>query len=137
MESASVATHSSPFRTDVQGAVGAAIARYQAKNPASLAQATAAAAVMPGGNTRSVLYYDPFPLTIVRGDGSRLWDLDGHDYIDFLGEYTAGIYGHSDPTIRTAIVAALESGIVLSGHNLAEAALARLICQRFPSIDLV
>ena len=128
---------SSPRRDDAQRAVAAAIGHYQARNPRSLAQASAAATVMPGGNTRSVLYYDPFPLTIARGEASRLWDLDGHEYIDFLGEFTAGIYGHSDPAIRSAIVSALESGLVLSGHTLAEAELARLICQRFPSIDLI
>jgi glutamate-1-semialdehyde 2,1-aminomutase len=84
-----------------------------------------------------VLFYDPFPLSIARGDGCRLWDADGHEYIDFLGEFTAGIYGHSDPDIRAAVLSALDSGIDLSGHNLVEAELARVICDRFRSIDLI
>jgi glutamate-1-semialdehyde 2,1-aminomutase len=92
---------------------------------------------MPGGNTRTVLFYDPFPLSIARGEGCRLWDADGHEYIDFLGEFTAGIYGHSDPEIRAAVLSALNSGIDLSGHNLVEAELARVICDRFLSIDLI
>ena len=58
---------------------------------------------MPGGNTRTTLHTAPFPLTVVRGEGCRLWDADGHEYIDVLGEYTAGIYGHSHPVIRAAI----------------------------------
>ena len=41
------------------------------------------------------MYFSPFPLTITRGEGARLYDLDGHAYVDFLGEYTAGIFGHS------------------------------------------
>ncbi len=76
---------------------------YAARNPASLANHQQATGAMPGGNTRSVLYYDPFPLTFARGAGARLWDIDGHEYIDFLGEFTAGIAGHSHPAIRRAI----------------------------------
>ena len=56
-----------------------------------------------------------------------MWDADGHEYLDFLGEFTAGVYGHSDPTIRAAIVAALDHGINLSGHNVLEAELARIL----------
>ena len=110
---------------------------FAAGNPKSRERFHAATSVLPGGNTRSVLYYDPFPLSIVRGDGCRVWDADGHEYLDFLGEFTAGVYGHSDPAIRAAIVAALDRGINLSGHNVLEAELARILCTRFPSIDLV
>jgi glutamate-1-semialdehyde 2,1-aminomutase len=118
-------------------ALATATAAYAARNPKSFERFRAAAAVMPGGNTRSSLYYDPFPLTIVRGEGCRVWDADGHEYLDFLGEFTAGVYGHSDPAIRAAIVSALDCGINLSGQNALEAGLARIICDRFPSIDLV
>ena len=76
---------------------------YVARNPKSLARTVEATAVMPGGNTRTVLHYDPFPLGFTRGQGCRLWDLDGAEYVDFLGEYTAGLYGHSHPVIRAAI----------------------------------
>jgi glutamate-1-semialdehyde 2,1-aminomutase len=121
----------------VNGALAEARAAYAARNPKSLELYSAATAVMPGGNTRSVLYYDPFPLTIVRGEGCRVWDADGHEYIDLLGEFTAGVYGHSDPAIRAAVVAALDRGINLAGHGANEQELARLICDRFPSIELV
>jgi glutamate-1-semialdehyde 2,1-aminomutase len=122
---------------DRQSAVAAATERFCAANPKSLAQHSAATAVMPGGNTRTVLYSNPFPLAIARGDGCRLWDLDGHEYIDMLGEFTAGIYGHTNHVIRSAVISALERGIDLSGHTVTEAELARIICDRFPSIALV
>jgi glutamate-1-semialdehyde 2,1-aminomutase len=118
-------------------ALADASAAFAGRNPKSLERARAAAAYMPGGNTRSSLYHDPFPLTIVRGEGCSVFDADGHEYLDFLGEFTAGVYGHSDPTIRAAIVSALSHGINLSGHNVFEAALARIVCERFPAIDLV
>ena len=111
--------------------------RYVAANPASLAAHVEAAAVMPGGNTRTVLFHTPFPLTMARGEACRLWDADGHEYIDLLGEYTAGLYGHSNPVIRAAIDTALDGGWNLGGHGVMEARLAALVCQRFPSIDLV
>jgi glutamate-1-semialdehyde 2,1-aminomutase len=126
-----------PRVDDLPSVVTAATERFRTANPNSLAQHCAAAAVMPGGNTRTVLYHDPFPLTIVRGDGCRLWDLDGHEYVDMLGEFTAGIFGHTNPVIRSAVISALERGVDLSGHTVAEAELARLICDRFPSIALV
>jgi glutamate-1-semialdehyde 2,1-aminomutase len=112
-------------------------ARYAEANSKSRARHAEACHAMPGGNTRSILFYPPFPVTITRGDGARLFDLDGHQYVDFLGEYTAGLYGHSNPIIQAAVRAALEGGIVLGGPNPYEAELARLICARFPSCDLV
>ena len=111
--------------------------RFVASNPASLAAHVQASAVLPGGNTRTVLFHKPFPLAMARGAGCRLWDADGHEYVDMLGEYTAGLYGHSNPLIRAAIDTALDGGWNLGGHGVMEARLGRLICDRFPSIDLV
>jgi glutamate-1-semialdehyde 2,1-aminomutase len=115
----------------------AAEARYAEANPNSLAQRHKACGAMPGGNTRSVLYYTPFPLTMARGEGPHLWDLDGHRYSDFLNDYSAGLYGHSHPVIRQAMAEALEAGLSLGGHNRYEEKLAALVCARFPSIELV
>src|SRR5258706_4304240 len=92
---------------------------------------------MPGGNTRSAIHVDPFPLTMVRGEGSRLWDLDGHEYVDFLSEFPAGLYGHSHKLIRRALDQALDSGVNFGAHGPAEARFAAAICARFPSIELV
>ena len=118
-------------------ALADAKAAFVAANPESRARFEAAARVMPGGNTRTVLFYDPFPLCIARGEGAKLWDVDDHAYLDFLGEFTAGIFGHSNPHIRAAIDAALDAGINLSGHNTLEAELAAIVCGRFPSIEQV
>ena len=92
---------------------------------------------MPGGNTRTVIHVDPFPLTIVRGDGARIVDAGGHEYLDFLGEYTAGLYGYSLPVIVEAVRDALADGIVLGAPNVYEGMLAAAVCDRFPSIELV
>jgi glutamate-1-semialdehyde 2,1-aminomutase len=118
-------------------ALAAAEERYTRANPTSLQRHREASAVMPGGNTRTVLYYSPFPVTFARAEGATLHDLDGHAYTDLLGEYTAGIYGHSHPVIMTAAADALAGGIVLGGANRWEAGLARLVTRRFPSCELI
>jgi glutamate-1-semialdehyde 2,1-aminomutase len=123
--------------SDLQSALAEARQAYIAANPKSLDRHRQACEAMPGGNTRSVLHHAPFPLTVVRGDGCRLWDADGHEYVDVLGEYTAGIYGHSHPVIRAAIDRALNHGWNFGGRNADEARLAKLISDRMPSIDLV
>lgn len=121
----------------VNEAVREARAAYTARNPASAAQHAEAEAVMPGGNTRTVLFYDPFPLTIVKGDGCKVWDADGHAYLDFMGEYTAGLAGHSNPKITAAIKAAVDNGLSLSGHTGAEAKFAKIVTERFPAMELL
>jgi len=120
--------------TTLGRALAAHLERYVARTPASRAQYDAAQRSMPGGNTRTVLFYEPYPLAIARGQDCRLWDADGHEYLDFLGEFTAGLYGHSNPVIRAAIDRALDDGISLSGHNLLESRLADLIRERIRSI---
>jgi len=122
---------------DLGSALADARARYARANPASEQAWREACESMPGGNTRTILYYPPFPLTIARAEGARVWDADGHAYDDFVGEYTAGLYGHSHPVILEAARAALDGGIVFCGPNRDEARLASLLCRRFPSCERV
>ena len=127
-----------PLRNiDLASALEEAKRRHTEDNPASLARFETAQQSLPGGNTRSGLYYPPFPLTIAGGKGARVWDVDGHDYTDFVVEYTAGLYGHSNPKIQAAVKQALDDGIVLGGHNTVEARFAEVLCSRIPSLDLV
>ena len=123
--------------TDLAVRLAEAESRYVAANPESRRLHEQRARFMPGGNTRTTIHQPPFPLTIVRGEGARLTDADGHEYVDFLGEYTAGLYGHSHPLILQAIREALADGLVLGAPNRYEAALAEAVCGRFPAIDLV
>lgn len=122
---------------DLVARLAEAEARYVAVNPESRRLHEERARFMPGGNTRTTIYQPPFPLTIVHGEGARVTDADGHEYVDLLGEYTAGLYGHSHPVILDAIRSALADGFVLGAPNRYEAVLAEAICTRFPSIELV
>lgn len=121
----------------LEAAYTEAAERFIAANPKSAAIQEQTLATMPGGNTRTVLHYHPFPLRFARGEGCRLWDVDGHAYVDFLGEYTAGLYGHSEPVIRDAIKQAADDGWVLGGPTLLEARMAESVVNRFPAVERV
>ena len=112
-------------------------ARYVAANPLSMAADRDAERYLPGGNTRTVLHFDPFPLTMVAGEGAELIDLDGHRYVDFVGEFSAGLFGHSEETIKSAVRCALDGGVVMGAPTAHERELAELLCTRFPGIDQV
>ena len=116
-------------------AIADARARYVAANPRSKEADRYAGKFMPGGNTRSVLHYDPFPLTMAHGKGADLIDLDGHRYADFLCEYSAGLFGHSDQIIRAAVHEALDRGVSMGAPTHYERELAGLLCARFSSIE--
>ncbi len=110
---------------------------YARRRPESLARHRAAAEVMPGGNTRSVLFHGPFPFTTARGEGCRITDVDGLSYVNLAGEYTAGLFGHSHPEIRAAVTRALEGGVNLTSHTAQEAEFARLVRDRFRPMELL
>ena len=118
-------------------AIESARTRYESANPLSRDAARRAERYLPGGNTRSVLHYDPFPLTMANGQGAELMDLDGHHYVDFVGEFSAGLFGHSDEVIKSAIRDALDNGMVMGSPTAYERELARLLCERFKSIEQI
>ncbi len=122
--------------TDIDQALGEAIAKFVAKRPKTAALHERAKAVMPGGNTRTVLYSAPFPIRAERAEGATIWDVDGHSYLDLVGEYSAGIYGHSNPRIHKAVGDALAQGLNLGAHHPREVVFAEAVTRRF-DLDLV
>jgi len=118
-------------------AIEDARSRYAVANPRSEAANLEAERYLPGGNTRTVLYFEPFPLTMADGEGAELVDLDGHRYVDFVGEFSAGLFGHSDDTITAAVNRALAHGCVMGAPTVYERRLAELLCTRFPALDQV
>ena len=123
--------------SDIMSSVADARAAYVAARPRSKSLHEQALAVMPGGSTRSVLAYGPFPTAMASGADCRLWDVDGHAYLDLCGEYTAGLFGHSEPRIHAAITKAMSTGLNLAAVGEAEVQLARILCDRFSSMELV
>ena len=73
------------------------------RTPKSSALAKRAERAMPGGDTRSTAHHLPYSLTITRGEGPFLFDVDGNRYLDVLGNYTSLVHGNSYPPIIEAI----------------------------------
>ena len=110
---------------------------YTSRNAKSQENFQTSTGSMPGGNTRTVIHFSPFPLTFTKAENATLTDADGHEYTDFMGEYTAALYGHSEPVIAEAVQKALHQGIVRGGANDNEAAFSAAICNRFPAVDRI
>ena len=111
--------------------------RYAAVRPKSHELFVQANAVMPGGSTRSVLDVRPFLFRVASAADAHLTDVDGHTYIDFLGDYSAGLLGHNPAPIASAVHDALTRGWSYGGVHVDEIRLAQTVVERFPSIDQV
>ncbi|KAH7319082.1 putative acetylornithine aminotransferase [Rhexocercosporidium sp. MPI-PUGE-AT-0058] len=112
---------------------------FRARNPGSENAHHNAHNHLPGGNTRTVLHAEPFPITWVRGMDATLVSIDGDVYTDLLGEFSAGIFGHSEARIADAVAKAMSGGWNFGGNSLVEKTFAAKVCERFGSsgIDLV
>ena len=79
----------------------------------------------------------PCPLFIARAQGSHVWDVDGNEYVDFVGSWGPMILGWSHPAVLERLHAALDQGTSYGAPTAAEVELARLICEAVPSVELV
>lgn len=122
---------------DIDSQLEAARRTYADRHPVSRHWYERALAVMPSGNTRSVLHFDPFPIRVTQAEGRFIHDAEGHRYIDLLGNYTAGLFGHSDHDIAAAVRKAVDRGFALGAPHEDEVHLAELLVDRFPSIEKI
>lgn len=81
--------------------------------------------------------YGVSPYFIQRAKGSRVWDIDGNEYIDFVSSLASITLGYSDPTVDTAVRAQLEEGVIFSLPHPIEAEVAELICEMVPCAQMV
>ncbi len=72
-----------------------------------------------------------------RGKGSRLWDVDGNEYIDFINALCSVTLGYCDPDIDAAVRAQLEKGTIFSLSHALESDVAEMICRLVPSAEMV
>ena len=101
---------------------------------------TEAQKYIPGGvnspvrSFRSVGGTPPF---IARGQSARVWDVDGNEYIDYLGSWGPLVLGHSHPAVVEAIKKSAESGTSFGAPVEQEVELAKIICDQLPSVESV
>jgi glutamate-1-semialdehyde 2,1-aminomutase len=110
------------------------------KTPRSAQLFEAARAVIPGGVNSPVRAFAAVggtPRFIVRAEGSRLYDVDGHDYIDYVGSWGPLILGHANEAVVTAVTRAARMGTSFGAPTAAEVELAQLVTAAMPSVELV
>lgn len=93
--------------------------------------------VLPGGDTRTGVYYAPYPAFMVQGSGAYLTDLDGNQYLDFLNNYTSLVHGHAHPALLNAAREQLPNGTAFASPMVKQIELAELLCARVPSVEHV
>jgi glutamate-1-semialdehyde 2,1-aminomutase len=96
--------------------------------------------LIPGGVNSPVRAFRSVggdPLYIVRGQGSRIWDADGNEYVDYVGSWGPLILGHAAPAVIEAVIAAARSGTSFGASIPAEADLAELVISAFPHMQKI
>jgi len=112
-------------------------AAYLERAPASAENYARACEFMPGGTSRQAAFWAPYPLTIKRGEGAYFRDIDGHQYLDLINNYTAMVHGHAYPPIIEAVRKQIGNGTGWAAANEPQSRLASLIVDRVPSIEQV
>jgi len=95
---------------------------------------------IPGGVNSPVRAFkgvEGEPIYFERGEGAYLYDVDGNEYIDYVGSWGPMILGHSNPFIVDAVRDELDKGLGFGAPTEIETLLAKKICQLMPSIELV
>ena len=110
---------------------------YVAKTARSRALHEEACGVMPGGNSRTTTFFDPYPFYITRGQGAHLWDADGNARLDFNGNYTSLILGHAPEAVVRSAQEAITQGLSFPGPTEHEVRLAEVLTRRIPSMESV
>src|SRR5262245_15549176 len=110
---------------------------YAAKTARSRALFEEALLAMPGGNSRTTTFFDPYPFYLQRGQGAHVWDADGNDRVDFNGNYTSLILGHAPPSVVDAVQRAIEAGLSFPGPTEYEIRLAEALARRISSLERV
>ena len=116
------------------------MARLKPLYPRSEKLFTAAARILPGGVNSPVRAFRAVggtPRFIARATGAKIYDVDGREYIDYVASWGPMILGHAHPQVVQAVQQAATRGTSYGAPTAGELTLARMICEAFPSIELV
>ena len=110
---------------------------YRSNTPDSYRLNVEAQNYLPGGDSRSTIYFQPYPQFFVRGEGCWLYDADANRFLDFTGNHTSLVLGYNNPGVRQALMSQVEIGTCFPGPTESQIRLAKLICERTPSVERV
>jgi glutamate-1-semialdehyde 2,1-aminomutase len=106
-------------------------ASFRAHRTTSLEMWRAASEHIPGGVASSFQDKPPQPVFIDRGEGSRVWDVDGNEYVDFHNGFGVMLVGHAHPTVVAAVQKQLSRGTHFAQPVAEDAVVAEELCRRF------
>jgi glutamate-1-semialdehyde 2,1-aminomutase len=109
---------------------------FRARHPRSAALAEQARAAIPGGITHDIRHLVPFALYVDRARGSRKWDVDGHEYVDYWMGHGALFLGHCHPAVVAAVQAQMARGTHLGASHELEIRWAELVNRLIPCAEL-
>lgn len=95
---------------------------------------------IPGGINSPVRAFQSVgstPRMIARADGVKMYDIDGREYVDFVGSWGPMILGHNHPAIREAVIKAAQNGLSFGAATEIEADMAKLICSMVPNVEMI
>ncbi len=101
------------------------------RTPGSEALYERAIKSLPRGVVSNFQANDPYPAYLRRGQGSKVWDVDGNEYVDFHGGFGVNVVGHAHPAIVKAIRDVADQGIHFAVTTESTVRLAEAICERF------
>ena len=110
---------------------------YAEKTPGSRALHNRAKALLPDGITHVGRFLEPHPIYVERAAGSRKWDVDGNEYVDYLGGHGALILGHGYPAVVEAVTAQAAKGAHYGACHALEVEWAELVQRLIPSAQRV
>jgi len=110
---------------------------YRRRTKKSREVLEAAQEYMPGGDTRTSIWFEPYPVWIDKAEGCRFTDVDGHEYIDFHNCYTTMILGHANPKVVAAVREQAAKGTALGALVPTVVRWSELVCNMVESVDKV
>jgi len=96
--------------------------------------------LIPGGVNSPIRDFSSVkgtPRFIERAKGARIWDVDGNEYIDYIGSWGPMILGHGNDTVLQAVKEAADKGLSFGAPTQLENEMAKLICEMVPSVEMV
>lgn len=110
---------------------------YRRRTPGSARAYDGLRQYLPGGDSRSTLFYPPYPAVLVRGEGCRVVDLDGNRLLDCTGNHSVLVHGYGAPPVVEAIRRQLAQGTCFPGPTEAQLHFARHLVERIGSLQRV
>ena len=111
--------------------------RYRRRTAASGRRYEELRRYLPGGDSRSTLFYPPYPAVLARGDGCRVVDLDGNRLLDLTGNHSILVHGYGAPEVLEAIRRQLELGTCFPAPTEPQVRFARHLVERIGSLERV